>query len=115
MDRSRKLLTDIITSAVAIGAFTQARTRDAYEHDLLLRSAVERHFQIIGEALRRLEVEAPDIVGRFTELRRIIAFRNLIVHGYDSVDSSVIWQAITEKRPVLLAEAQALLTEVQTR
>ena len=44
--------------------------------------------------------------------RRIIDFRNVIAHGYDGLDNDVVWQAVVDKLPVLLAEARSLLDEI---
>ncbi|MBR1087607.1 hypothetical protein JQ621_08960 [Bradyrhizobium manausense] len=43
---------------------------------------MERQFEIIGEALNRLSKDAPDIAGRVPDLRKIVSFRNLLIHGY---------------------------------
>ena len=111
-NRQAKLLTDIVRSCEAIQQFTNGRSRADYGADLLLRSAVERQFGIVGEALRKLELEDASLAQRISDWRRIIAFRNILVHGYDSLDDDVVWAAVTAKVPVLLSEAQQLLLEV---
>jgi uncharacterized protein with HEPN domain len=60
----------------------------------MLRSAVERQFEIIGEALSQAEVDDPDVTDLLPELRRIVGMRNRIIHGYDSVDGELLWQTI---------------------
>ena len=110
--KPEKLLADIIAAGGAVQAFVGGRSRDEYDHDLMLRSAVERQFEILGEALRRLELLDAELVARISEHRRIVDFRNIIAHGYDSLDSNIVWQAIVDKLPVLIAEAEALLTEI---
>ncbi|KAB2851547.1 MAG: DUF86 domain-containing protein [Hyphomicrobiaceae bacterium] len=107
----QKLLADAIAAGEAILAFTAGKTRQHYGLDMLLRSAVERQFEILGEAIRRLEVLDSRLALKISEHRRIIAFRNLIAHGYDSLDDDVVWQTITEKVPVLLNDARVLLDE----
>ena len=74
----------------------------------MVRSAVERQLEIIGEALRRLETLDATLVAQISDYRRIIAFRNIIAHGYDGLDDDIIWQVVTEKLPVLTREATAL-------
>ena len=59
----------------------RGRTFDDYAADSMLRSAVERQFEIIGEALRRLEKTAPDVALRLPERSQAIAFRNILIHG----------------------------------
>ena len=51
-----------------------------YEQNLMLRSAVERQFEIIGEALHQAEVDDPEVTDRLPELRRIVGMRNPIIH-----------------------------------
>jgi uncharacterized protein with HEPN domain len=73
---SEKLLQDMIDAGTAIETLVSGATRDSYGSQLMLRSAVERQFEILGEALRRLAILAPELVGRISEHRRIIAVRN---------------------------------------
>ena len=108
----QKLLADAISAGEAILAFTAGKTRANYGRDLLLRSAVERQFEILGEAVRRLELLDARLAQRISEYRRIIAFRNLIAHGYDSLDDDVVWQTVVDKLPILLADVRALLDEL---
>ena len=96
----------------------QCRRRHCYVHgredfrtDLLLRSAVERQFQIIGEALNQLARSHPGLAGQIPDLPRIIAFRNILVHGYAVVDDQIVWQAVQEHLPRLRDALQRLLKE----
>jgi uncharacterized protein with HEPN domain len=75
----------------------------------MFRSAVERQLEILGEAVRRLDLLSPELAERLTEHRRIIAFRNIIAHAYDGLDDDVVWQVVTEKLPILRNEAATLL------
>lgn len=109
--RPDKLIADMIAAAEAIAVFTASRPRADYDNDLMLRSAVERQFEILGEALRRLDQLAPELTARITDHRRIIDFRNLIAHGYDAIDPDIVWQVVHDKLPVLLNEARLLLSE----
>jgi uncharacterized protein with HEPN domain len=89
------------------------RNRDAYGKDLMLRSAIERQLEILGEAVRRPEALDPTLVRQLSEHRRIIAFRNIIAHGYDGIDDDVVWQVVTEKLPILAEEARRILDEIE--
>ena len=62
--------------------------------------------------MRRLEALDPALVRQLSEHRRIIAFRNIIAHGYDGLDDDVVWQVVTEKLSVVAAEARRLLDEI---
>jgi uncharacterized protein with HEPN domain len=108
-----KLVLDILAAALAIDAFVHGRSRENYSSDLMLRSAVERQLEILGEALRRLQKLDESLAAQIAEHRRIIAFRNIIAHGYDGLDDDVVWQIITEKLSVLQADAEALLQRLR--
>ncbi len=79
--------------------------------DETLRLAVERSFEIIGEALLRLERRDPAVIERITEPRQVIAFRNRLAHGYDVIDNAAVWAIINTTLPRLHAEVRALLAE----
>lgn len=78
----------------------------------LMRSAVERQFEIIDEALAQLARHNPAIAERISEFRRIIAFRNLLIHGYTDVDPRIVWDIVETKLPALHATVQALGAEL---
>jgi len=71
---------------------------------------VERQFEIVGEALRKLAELNADMAARIPEYRRIIAFRNVLVHGYASVDHWLVWGIVQHKLPGVRA-AIAAITE----
>lgn len=108
---SKKHLFDVQQAAARIARFTTGKTREQYVADELLRSAVERQFEIIGEALGRLNKSDPSTVGRVSEHRRIISFRNVLIHGYDAVSDDIVWDIVANKLPTLRAEVDALLAE----
>lgn len=97
-----KLLQDLLDAGRAIERFVDGRTIEDYDDDLMLRSAVERQFEIIGEACRRLTSLDATLSSRLPSMPRIIAFRNIIAHGYDVVDSLIVWQIIQDDLPQLL-------------
>ncbi|WP_246584938.1 HepT-like ribonuclease domain-containing protein [[Mycobacterium] fortunisiensis] len=65
------------------------------------RSAVERQLEIVGEALNRLSKVDKELSAKIPELARIVAFRNILIHGYTDVDDALVWQVITDKLPEL--------------
>jgi len=108
---SKKLLEDMRQGARLILDFTAGKSFDDYTSDSLLRSGVQRQFEIIGEALNRLSRSDPETASRVTARRQIISFRNVLIHGYDIVDAAVVWDVVREKLPLLLDEVCALLAE----
>ena len=109
--KSLKLLADIRQAADLIRHFTANRNLKDYTSDALLRSGVERQFEIIGEALNRLARSDPAAASRIGDYQQIIAFRNILVHGYDVVDDHVVWEAAQNKLPALHHKVQALLAQ----
>lgn len=81
---AKKYLFDIQHAASLLADFTAGKGFDVYQNDALLR-AVEREFEIIGEALAQLAKLDAEIAARLTDHRRI-SFRNLLIHGYAEVD-----------------------------
>jgi len=108
---SKKLLEDMRQGASLILEFTAGKSLGDYTQDKLLRSGVQRQFEVIGEALNRLSKSDPDTACRITDRRQIISFRNVLIHGYDLVDDDVVWDVVRQKLPKLMGEVRALLTE----
>ena len=103
------LLEDIRQAAGHILGFAAGHNARELESDVLLRSAAERQFEIIGEALNRLVKYDHAVAERITEHRLIIAFRNRLVHGYNDIDYEVVWQAIQTSLPNLLSQVNSLI------
>jgi uncharacterized protein with HEPN domain len=95
-----------------IAAFVQGRSFGDYAADLMLRSAVERQFEIAGEALNRLSRETPAIAAQLPHLRRAVAMRNALIHGYREVDNATVWRTIHEGLPALREQVEALLAKL---
>lgn len=89
-----KLLWDARRAAERITRYTAGKTLPEYEADDFLRSAVERQFEIMGEALGALRRCDPDTAALIAELPRVVAFRNLLIHGYANVDHRIVWGVI---------------------
>lgn len=95
-----KLLDDIQDAATFILSSIEGVSPAAYQADRMLRSAVERNFEIIGEALPRLEQFDRPTAGRISDYRQIIGFRNRLAHGHDAIDQAVVWSIIQSYLPV---------------
>jgi uncharacterized protein with HEPN domain len=108
------LLEDILEAADFITADTAGATFDAFVADRRIRQLASHNFLIIGEAVNRLSRRDPAVVERISSHEQIIAFRNVLIHGYDLVDYPTIWRAIHESLPVLRHEVEALLREMRS-
>ncbi len=108
---AKKYLWDIQHAIALVQDFTDGKTFTDYETDEMLRSAVERQFEIIGEAITRLAKVDPSIVTRISEYKQIIAFRNALVHGYSVVNNRTVWDVVDSDLPRLSREIHALMKQ----
>lgn len=103
----RKLLLDIVLACSEVETFCAGKDLGSFRTDRLLQLALERQFEIIGEALARLErVDAGDLARKIPEYRKIIGFRNLLAHGYDTVDDEALWDFAVNRVPELRAKVE---------
>ena len=105
----KSLLWDAHEAAEVIAAVTAGKNFAEFDRDIVLRSAVERQFEIIGEALAQLARIDAATAQRVPDLRQIIAFRNVLIHGYATVDPARVWRVIEDNLPPLRAALAALL------
>lgn len=105
----RAYLWDARRAVALIIEFVDDRSWVDYEADAMLRSAVERQFEIVGEALGQLGRVAPELAAQVPDLPRIVAFRNLLIHGYASIDARLVWEVATERAAPLRAVLEELL------
>ena len=97
----RVYLWDVQDAADAIRRFTQGLDVDGYAANPLVRAAVERQFEIVGEALNQLSIVDPDLAGRIPDLRQIVDFRNRLIHGYRRIDHMQVWRIAETLLPAL--------------
>ena len=104
----KKYLFDIQESIDSIQKYLGDR-RDfkVYLADKMLRRAVEREFEIIGEAMSR--IEKLDSTIEISSKRQIISMRNRVIHGYDKIDNEIVWGTIVRHLPTLKIEIDNLL------
>ena len=107
----KSLLWDAREAANAIASMTVGRSFEDFDRDIILRSAVERQFEIAGEALRQLARLDAALAAKIPDLREIVAFRNILSHGYAVVDRARVWRAVQEDLPGLRATLDDLLAE----
>jgi uncharacterized protein with HEPN domain len=108
----RKYIFDIDEACELLLRFTAGKTFSDYSTDPMLRSAVERQFEIIGEALVQALRLDPSLSSRITNPGRIIAFRNRLIHGYSSVADDIVWGIVQANLPTLRNKAATLMEEL---
>jgi uncharacterized protein with HEPN domain len=79
---------------------------EIYRVQVVVKRAIERNLEIIGEAVRNLKQINPDV--KISSSRKIIGLRNLILHAYDTVEDELIWGIIQKDIPVLKMETDNL-------
>jgi uncharacterized protein with HEPN domain len=101
-------LWDMWDAAQAIQEFVSGRTFHSYQDDRMLRGAVERHLEIIGEAANRVSL---DFQASHPEIpwRRIIAQRHVIAHEYGEIKHELIWKVATEHVTELITQLEPLI------
>jgi len=102
-DQGKKYLSDILQAIELIDDFTNS-IKDYYDYDadLKTQSAVERQLGIIGEAVNKFDKHFPN--STLDNARKIVGFRNRLIHSYDAVDSSMIWAIIKKHLAPLKSE-----------
>jgi uncharacterized protein with HEPN domain len=106
-------LWDMLDAAQAVQEFIEGKTFNHYVHERLLRNAVERNLEIIGEAANRVskgfQEEHPEIPWRM-----IIAQRHVIAHEYGEIKHELVWKVVTLHIPDLIQNLMSLLPSVST-
>ncbi len=105
--KTKKYLFDILESINSIENFISNVDFIQYQKNKMIRRAVEREFEIIGEAMNAM-IKSDDSV-HISSAERIIGMRNRVIHGYDKIDNGLIWGTIKKHLPILKNEVTHLL------
>ena len=110
-ERVEKWLYDIRFAIEEIESFFEntGKIFANYKQNIMLKRAVERNLEIIGEATNRILARDPEI--EISNARKIVNLRNLVIHSYDSVSDENIWAIVINNLPALKKEIQKLLDE----
>lgn len=104
----KKYLYDINEAILSIESYLgEKRDFNVYLSNKMLRRAVEREFEIIDEAMNRLNKFTPNII--ISSKSQIISMRNRVIHDYDKIDDEIVWGTIVRHLPVLKKEIEELL------
>ena len=107
----RTFIWDAAEAAQHIRQFVQHKDLADYENDILLRSAVERQLEIIGEALNHLSRSDMERAAQVPQLRSIVGLRNILVHGYAELDDARVWDVVQNHLPSLQAVLERMLAD----
>jgi uncharacterized protein with HEPN domain len=108
-DEIRKNLQDILDSIAGVDQYIAGkRDFNEFESNRMMRKAIERELEIIGEATSLILKSRPDIT--ITNARSIVNMRNKVIHAYDAVNNTIVWAIVTNHLPLLKAEIQDLIS-----
>ncbi len=93
---------DLIESCNQILTFINGLSLEDYNNNILVRRAVEREFEIIGEILKRFRDDFPELFCLIPDAAQIIGFRNVIAHGYDVVSDDLVYNIVKKNVPRFL-------------
>ncbi|HEY9619245.1 MAG TPA: HepT-like ribonuclease domain-containing protein [Crinalium sp.] len=99
---------DMVQAIRYIQAFTANLAFEEYLDDIRTRSAVERQFEILGEAARRVSEDFRQAYPAI-DWQRIVGLRNIVIHRYDEVDQDILWTIIHSELTPLLTQLEPLL------
>jgi len=100
---------DAIMACESIRQFIQDMTENDFYADNKTKAAVERKIEVIGEALNRIKTIDYNTLAKIDNWREIIGFRNVIAHGYNVVEDSIVWESVVNDIPLLLTQLQSIL------
>ena len=109
-ERDAAYLWDMLDAALAIKGFLRGKTYEDYVSDRMLRGAVERHIEVIGEAARRISEKTRNECKEIP-WRAIVGQRNVLAHEYDEVLHEAIWGVATRRVPELVNLLNAILPD----
>lgn len=109
-DEVIKYLNDILKAIERIENFVGTPKEFVmYQQNIMLRQAVERNIEIVGEALNNALKFDPSLL--ISNTRKIVDTRNRIIHGYDEVEDVIVWSIVIKHLPILKKEVVAILSK----
>jgi uncharacterized protein with HEPN domain len=104
----RERLLDMLEAIERIEA-QAARGRSFLASEELAQAAVIRWIEIIGEAARGVTDELREAHPE-VPWRRMVAMRNVLIHGYFDIDVDLVWSVAQNDLPRLEAQIRAILS-----
>ena len=110
-ERILKWLYDIKNAISEIDGYFLEHQKDffKYRQNLMLKRAVERDLEIIGEAMNRILTRDKEFEIKITNAKSIVGLRNQVIHAYDNISDESIWSILINHLPKLKAEVDELI------
>jgi uncharacterized protein with HEPN domain len=111
-ERIHKWLYDIKLSIEEIDSFFQHEEKDFFKYraNIMLKRAVERNLEIIGEAVNRIVTRDNSYNEKISNAKSIIGLRNQVIHAYDNISDENIWSILIYHLPKLKSEIELLIS-----
>ena len=106
-NRVNKYLFDMKIAMESINEFVADIDLEGFKASKLIRSAIERQLEIVGESVKRIE-RTGEVVP-IENARQITGFRNILVHEYEKLEEEIVWMIVKKDVPKLLEEVDRLL------
>ena len=112
-ERILKWLYDIKIAIEEIDGYFEDREKNfiEYRKNIMLKRAIERNLEIIGEAINRILKRDNSFENKISNSRLIIGLRNQVIHAYDNISDENIWSILINHLPKLKAEIDNLVDE----
>ncbi len=112
-ERVLKWLFDVKMAIEEIDSFFDEIEKDflKYRQNKMLKRAIERNLEIIGEAINRIITRDPSFTEKITNSKAIIGLRNQVIHSYDNISDESIWAILINHLPKLKIEIDQLLKQ----
>ncbi|MCX6375577.1 MAG: DUF86 domain-containing protein [Armatimonadetes bacterium] len=102
-------LLDILEAAKLAVSYASGKTHAEFLIDVECQDAVIRRLEIIGEAARRISTETRDHLPDLP-WHAMMGMRNFLIHEYDAVDLTIVWDAVHRDLPLLIAQMEEIMT-----
>jgi uncharacterized protein with HEPN domain len=109
--RTAKRLYDVLTAAHDIESYVHGRTLTDYLEHKALRASVERELITIGEALNMAHRADLTLAQRIPRIPEWVALRNRIVHGYENINDTVVWNIVIKDLPRLASAVEVVMRD----
>ena len=110
-ERILKWVYDVKLAIEEIDSYFKNTEKDfaQYQQNLMLKRAVERDLEIIGEAINRIITRDNNFEAKISNSKAIIGLRNQVIHAYDNISDEIIWSILINHLPKLKAEIEGLI------
>lgn len=114
-ERVLKWVYDIYLALEEIESYFENTEKNFFDYrkNTMLKRAIERDLEIIGEAVNRIIKREPSFEKNISNAKAIIGLRNQVIHSYDTISDEIIWSIIINHLPKLKKEIDYLIAKTE--